>query len=315
MFSTIAQKPNAMKAEALAQLAQTQKDRLKHIELRLRFLGEVRRTDLIQRFGIQSAAASRDLSLYKDLAPDNIEYDSSSKRYVLGYAFRPLFQAYPEQVLSWLAEQFGDITPPPSEPLLPCVTPTRLTRPDLDVLACITRAIHLGYPVRIQYHSISRGETCRDIVPFSLLDTGLRWHVRAFDRKTQEFRDFVLTRIQKPELLIDGTVTRDERSEQDIQWNRIVELELVPHPDQPCPEITEMDYGMQGGILHMKLRAAVAGYVLRKWNVDCSPDHSLRGFEYRLWLKDHLALYGVKNAVLAPGYESSSTTGPGIDHD
>ena len=30
----------------------------------------------------------------------------------------------------------------------------------------------------------------------------------------------------------------------------------------------------------------------------------LRGHEFRLWLKDHLALYGVKNAVLAPGYRS-----------
>ncbi|MBE0474098.1 MAG: WYL domain-containing protein, partial [Rhodoferax sp.] len=26
--------------------------------------------------------------------------------------------------------------------------------------------------------------------------------------------------------------------------------------------------------------------------------------EFRLWLKDHLALYGVKNALLAPGYRS-----------
>jgi len=56
----------------------------------------------------------------------------------------------------------------------------------------------------------------------------------------------------------------------------------------------------------MKLRAAIAGYMLRRWSVDCSPDHSLRGHEYRLWLKDHLALYGVKNAVLAPGYTVTS---------
>lgn len=33
-------------------------------------------------------------------------------------------------------------------------------------------------------------------------------------------------------------------------------------------------------------------------------DYSLRGHEYRLWLKDHLAIYGVRNAVLAPGYRS-----------
>jgi len=81
-----------------------------------------------------------------------------------------------------------------------------------------------------------------------------------------------------------------------------VELELIPHPDQPRPEIAEMDYGMTGGMVKMKLRAATAGYILRKWSVDCSADHRLRVPEFRLWLKDHLALYGVKNAVLAPGY-------------
>jgi len=85
---------------------------------------------------------------------------------------------------------------------------------------------------------------------------------------------------------------------------RIVELEMVPHPDQPRPEITEMEYGMVRGSLRIKLRVATAGYILRQWSVDCSPGHSLRGYEFRLWLKDHLALYGVKNAVLAPGYRS-----------
>jgi len=65
-----------------------------------------------------------------------------------------------------------------------------------------------------------------------------------------------------------------------------------------------MDYGMRDGVLKVRLRAATAGYVLRKWSVDCSPDHSLRGHEYRLWLKDHLALYGVANATLAPGYRT-----------
>lgn len=39
-----------------------------------------------------------------------------------------------------------------------------------------------------------------------------------------------------------------------------------------------------------------------RWNGDDSPNHSLRGHKYRLWLKENLALYGVKNAVLAPGY-------------
>lgn len=70
------------------------------------------------------------------------------------------------------------------------------------------------------------------------------------------------------------------------------------------PEVTALDYGLQDGVLRARLRAATAGYVLRKWSVDCSPDHRLRGPEYRLWLRDPLVLYGVTNAVVAPGYTS-----------
>lgn len=65
-----------------------------------------------------------------------------------------------------------------------------------------------------------------------------------------------------------------------------------------------MDYAMQDGALQIRVRAAVAGYMLLRWGVDASQDHSLHGHNYRLWLKDHLALYGVKSAVLAPGYLS-----------
>ena len=207
-------------------------------------------------------------------------------------------------MLSWLTQGFGDGEPVRLNPWITSDAPSRLTQPDLDVLASVTRAIHQECPLAIEYHSITSGRTDREIVPFALLDNGSRWHVRAFDRKSQEFRDFVITRVRKPVVMKGAEVQSHERSDQDIQWTRIVELELVPHPDQPRPEITEMDYSMDSGVLRMKLRAATAGYILRQWCVDCSPDHSLRGHEYRLWLKDHLALYGVKNALLAPGYRS-----------
>ena len=289
---------------SLAPIPQSQQDRLRHIELRLRFLGEVRRPDVMLRFGIQSAAASRDLAVYRDLAPQNIEFDSRSKGYLLGSAFSPLFPTSADQALAWLAEQLGDAIAPSSESLLPCLMPSRLSHPDLDVLACITRAIHLQQVLDIRYHSISSGASQRQIVPFALLDTGLRWHVRAFDRKSNEFRAFVLTRIQAPTVQAECTPQRHEAPEHDAQWARIVELDLVPHPAQPRPEITRMDYGLHDGTLRLKLRAAIAGYVLRKWSVDCSPDHRLQGPEYRLWLKDHLSLYGVETAAFAPGYLS-----------
>lgn len=293
-----------MSLEKLADLTQPQRDRLAFVELRVRFMGEIRRQDVVLRFGIQSAAASRDLALYRDLAPGNLDYDPRSKSYVLGPEFRPIFNSPPERVLSCLTKGFGDGEPTRLKAWVASESQSRLTQPDLDVLASLTRAIHQECSVGIVYHSISSGRTERQIVPFALIDNGLRWHVRAFDRKSQEFRDFVITRIKNPVVLKGQPVAPHEMSDQDIQWTRIVELELVPHPDQPRPEITEMDYGMQGGVLRIKLRAATAGYFLRKWSVDCSPDHSLRGHEYRLWLKDQLAIYGVRSAVLAPGYRS-----------
>eukprot|EP01035_Chromulina_nebulosa_P062805 gene62805-85892_t len=67
--------PARMSNEQLADLTQPQRDRLAFVELRVRFIGEIRRQDLVTRFGIQSAAASRDLALYKELAPGNIDYD------------------------------------------------------------------------------------------------------------------------------------------------------------------------------------------------------------------------------------------------
>ena len=291
-----------MSIEELADLTQPQRDRLAFVELRVRFIGEIRRQDLVLRFGIQSAAATRDLALYKELAPGNIDYDPKGKSYVAGRDFHPVFNFSPERVMSWLSQAFGDGEPTKITPWISCDTPSRLSQPDLDTLACITRAIHQKLALHVVYHSLSSGETEREIVPFALIDNGLRWHVRAFDRRSGEFRDFVITRMKNPEILKSNPVLPEEKSDQDIQWTRILELELVPHPDQPRPEITEMDYRMNDGSLSLKLRAATAGYILRQWSVDCSPDHSLRGHEHRLWLKDHLALYGVKNALLAPGY-------------
>jgi hypothetical protein len=52
-----------MPNDKLAELTQSQRDRLAFIELRVRFVGEIRRQDLVGRFGIQSAAATRDLAL------------------------------------------------------------------------------------------------------------------------------------------------------------------------------------------------------------------------------------------------------------
>ena len=107
--------------------------------------------------------------------------------------------------------------------------------------------------------------------------------------------------------MLPGPINEHELPAQDIQWNRVTELELVPHPaNVQHPDTIEAEYGMEGGVLKVRTRAAMAGYLLRRWNVDCTDDHSLKGGEHHLWLRNRQALYGVTNLVLAPGYDATS---------
>lgn len=297
-------KPNASAhPQQVDRLSHAQRERLAYIDFRLYFLGEVGRPDLTERFGVAPAGATRDLALYREIAPKNIEFDASTKTYKIGRKFTPVFQHAPQRVLSSLTQGFGDGVGAPAASLLPAEVPETLGSLRLDVLAPVCRAIHAHRPVAIRYHSMTSGQMQRVIVPFALVDTGLRWHVRAFDRRSGAFRDFVVTRIEAPELLSEPPQPH-EGPDHDIQWTRIVELELVPHPRLARPEIVRMDYGMTSGALRTRVRAAVAGYMLLRWSVDCSPDHRLNDEQYRLWLADPLALYGVDNAQLAPGYQA-----------
>lgn len=298
-----------MTIDHLSNLTQAQRDRLAYTELRLRFVGEIRRLDLVTRFGIQEAAATRDITKYKNLAPRNLEYDTKRKVYVRAEWFRPVFDFPANRVLEWLTQGYGDAEPTRWKGVIANEDTTLRNRIDLNLLSVITRAIHRGGVVEVSYRSLSNGLTTREIVPFALADSGLRWHIRAFDRRTGEFRDFALGRLVDAKLIRDS-VRDHELPSADDQWNRITELELVPHPaNVQHPDTIEAEYGMEGGLLKVRARAAMAGYLLRRWNVDCTEDHSLKGGEHHLWLRNRQALYGVKNLVLAPGYGGPSKEG------
>ena len=169
-------------------------------------------------------------------------------------------------------------------------------------MAKVTEAIHKGKALSIIYVSLSSGETTGEIVPHTLVDNGLGWHVRGYDRARSRFADFVVNRIEAPQLLSEE-IPEEQTKAADNQWNRIVDLRIVAHPRLKHPETIELEYGMQDGALKVQTRAAVAGYVLRHWNVDCSKQHSLNGPEYHLWLQNTPTLYGVDNLQLAAGYE------------
>ncbi len=290
-----------MSQSTLDGVSQTQKERLFHLDFKLRFLGVVNRNDLVSRFGIKAAAATRDISLYKEIAPKNLIYDTRAKSYIQADTFNSVFKYESHQALLALCHGVGDDHVGLNNALITAEAPTQLNLPNLDTLAAVTKAIHHKTALKIEYRSLSSGLTKREITPFAIVDNGLRWHVRAFDRKHERFTDFVINRIAKPKLL-EGTVPFCQTRDADKQWNRIVEMHIVPHPNLKHPETISAEYNMDNNLLIVETRAAVAGYLLRKWSIDCSIKHTLSGPEYHLWLQNTATLYGVENLSLAPGY-------------
>ena len=288
----------------LEAISQPQRERLFHIDFRAEFLGSVTRAHLVRRFGLTEPSATRDLALYRALAPDNLVFDQSGKIYRRGEAFRSLFTHDPARTLTALSEGIGDDAVGEIGPHVRTAHPLRLNPPGIAIIAAVCRAIAGATSLDVRYQSLTSGETVRTVIPFALVDTGTRWHARAFDTARERYLDFVLTRLIEA---TPGLARSDYESlrEADAQWMRLVDLELVPHPGLSRPEVIARDYAMTEGVLHVRLRAALVGYALLHWSVDATGDHRLSPERHHLWLRNRAALYGVDNLSIAPGVDEN----------
>jgi predicted DNA-binding transcriptional regulator YafY len=261
-----------------------QRERLAFIDFCLEYFGQVTRADLSQHFQTGSASCSRDLTLYRELAPQNLSLTHTDKTYHRTEQFKPLFGHDPQAVLESLSRGFGDgIANQPSFSEL-CFDAVRLIHPKPEVIAKIMRAIKNCQSLICAYQSISSGFSERSIVPHAIVNNGHRWHVRAFDRLTESFRDFVCTRFENLEIG-NSEIKGNETRKSDHDWNSLLQLIVIAHPQLKHQKPIEMDYGMENGKLVLEVRAATAGYLLRQWGVDCSIDYR-GGGEYQLALKN-----------------------------
>ena len=290
---------------AMEQLTHAQKERLAFIDFNLQYFGQVARADLIQRFKTGLAACTRDLSTYRELAPHNLQLLHQTKNYHRTESFQPIFEHNPEAILTGLCRGFGDGLSNGIQSSEHCIDATRLVHPKSDTIAAIMRAIHHQQAIACEYISLSSGLSKRELIPHALVNNGHRWHVRAFDRKSNEFRDFVCTRLQNI-TPVESSVTANELKVNDKQWSKTVNIVLTPHPTIKHPQAIALDYNMNNNELILEVRAALLGYLLRQWNVDCTENAELTGNEYQLWLSNisHVKneLAGIAELSIAPGY-------------
>lgn len=284
------------------------RERLAFIDFSLQYFGHISRAELTERFKTGLAASTRDFTAYKELAPANLCLNHKDKRYYRTAQFQPVFQHDPEAVLHQLCQGFGNGISTLVESSQVCLDAVRLIHPDANIIAGLMRAITNQQAIRCGYVSVSSGETERELVPHAMVNNGHRWHVRAFDRHHQQFRDFVCTRFTHVTELEEVSAPY-EQSGEDKQWNQKVELHLIPHPEITQTRAVEMDYNMTDGALRLTVRAALASYILRQWQVDCSADHRIKGQGCQLALANPQDLTDIENMQLAPGF------GIGVAHN
>jgi hypothetical protein len=251
--------------------------RLEFIEFRAFWEGTVNRSDIIEQFGVSVPQASNDLSLYRERAPDNLEYDSSAKCYVRAANFRPSFlQPNADRYLAQLrAADAGIISLSDtwigSAPVVDAM-PVPFRKVDPDFLQQLLEVIRSKRSIDIHYQSMSKDRPdpmWRRVTPHALGFDDARCHIRAYCHVRDEFNDFVLSRIsglRKP-----SEAGADVQS--DTEWNTYFDLVLEPNPALSVGQrkVIATEYAMRGGKTHMRVRYALLHYVNRRLRLDEPP--------------------------------------------
>lgn len=243
-----------------------QRQRLTMLEATVFWSGEVSTGTLVDYFGISRVQASKDLSLYQSLHPENIRYDKHLKRYIVTETFQPGFMDGSAnellQVLK-LQQQNGHdtvVTLIGNLPAVEIVAPVHRVIDNL-VLRRVVQAIRTQLTLEIVYQSMSSPKPkVLQVCPSILVFDGLRWHMRAFSRTHQDYRDFVLARIHDISILGKAETAPC----QDKLWNLWLPVVIGPHPGlsetQKCT--IERDFAMIDGQYKTQVRAALLNYFL-----------------------------------------------------
>ena len=252
------------------------RQRLEFIEFRLFWEGGLNRSEITERFRVSVPQASTDLSVYRALAPSNIEYNPSEKRYLATPIFKPqLINPSAERYLAQLRAIADDVISLSDTSIagLPdvAVLPTPARRIDALTLRSLLKAVKLKRSISIEYQSMNDRRPdplWREITPHAFGWDGFRWHVRAFCHMEQTFKDFIISRC----LAMGELGNPKGRAEDDINWNSFFEVVLAPNPRfSPAQKRTiELDYGMTNGNTTIRVRHALLYYFDKRLRLDVS---------------------------------------------
>lgn len=251
--------------------------RLEFIDFMACWEGGVNRSDIVGHFGVSPQQASSDLATYQELAPDNLRYDLSAKRYLSTPSFSCRF--IDPDADSYLRELTAITTKTsPKErswvagTLAADVIPMPVRRVDPQILRQVLSAIRTKCSLEIRYLSLNSEAAVADwrrITPHAFASDGFRWHVRAFCHRDAKFKDFLLSRCSGARN--EAGSGQDHR--EDLEWHTYFSAIIVSNPDlSPGQrEVIEHDYGMTNGKFILPIRYALLYYFDKRLGADFAP--------------------------------------------
>ena len=259
-------------------------ERLWYIDWLLMMRGWFSRTDIMDKFRIQGAAASRDISRYKNERDNNLFLNHRVKRYEVNKdSFNPINKIDGDEIFSRLIDREESLFLGSDAPIVETIP--SLTNVTMSIVE-ITQAILNKKIISVSYCSMSSGKSIKTICPHSMFHNDLKTYVRCYDIGRGKFLDLVVGRI-------DEVINNDEdcssfmEKKNDSDWNKFLELVIVVHPKVLHKEAIERDMQMIGGRKVVSVRKSLAQYWLRRWCVDCSPDASIKDGAYQLFLENN----------------------------
>lgn len=238
------------------------RERLRFIERQAWWKATVNRRDLQELFGISAAQASADLQAYQETNPTSLLYNLRAKRYEAQPNMSCVFHVPRlEEALSlFLGDtantgMVGKASDTVGRVLLP------LREPEQQVARRIFVATDGLRRVSVRYWSVhSKRAAWREVAPHAFGYDGYRWHSRAWCFENNEYRDFVLSRIEEAEW--PGKVFTPPKK--DADWQTIEEVVLRPWSglSEEQQLTISRDYGMTRGKLRVAVRRALKPYLL-----------------------------------------------------
>ena len=228
--------------------------------------GRITTNTLQDAFGCSRGTASPIIQSYLDACPENLMYCTKSRGYLLTEQFAPRYSTGTLEEYTQL--RYPGVSEFPAYPMQ-----MLQRRPDPTIVRPILKAIGNQERLDISYASFTSPEDGdRIISPHKLVNDGARWHVRAWCEKNQDFRDFVLSRIQA----VYGTEGKAAADASDDEgWNHL--LTVTIEPDMRLTEaqqkLVALDYGMEqtstGGYQRSyEVRRALLIYTLQNLRLD-----------------------------------------------